>query len=79
MMESWWWGLHMLAFSLFWIGIVALGVMAMRRLTTSRRAGGAGESTSSANVILQERYARGEIGCDEYMEKQRDLRASTAP
>ena len=78
MMGSWWWGLHMLVFSLFWIGIVALGLMATRRLATSRQ-GGARESTSAAIVILQERYARGEIGRDEYMEKQRDLRVSTAP
>jgi putative membrane protein len=79
MMGSWWWGLHMLAFSLFWIGIVALGLMAVRRLSAPRQAGGSAESTSPAIVILQERYARGEIGRDEYIEKQRDLSASTAP
>lgn len=79
MMGSWWWGLHMVAFSLFWIGIVAFGLMAMRRLTASRQTGGSGASTSPAIVILQERYARGEIGRDEYIEKRRDLSASTAP
>jgi uncharacterized membrane protein len=56
MMGSWWWGLHMVAFSLFWIGIVAFGLMAMRRLTASRQTGGSGASTSPAIVILQERY-----------------------
>ena len=78
MMGSWW-DLHMLVFAAFWIGIVALGLVAMRRFATSRQVGGAGENTSSAIVILQERYARGEIGRDEYMEKQRDLRVSTTP
>ena len=78
MMGSWW-GLHMLVGSLFWLGILTLGIMAMRRFAPSRQVGSAGESTSSAIAILQERYARGEIGRDEYMEKQRDLGVSTAP
>ena len=78
MMASWW-GLHMLVGSLFWLGILALGMMTMRRFAALRQVGGPGESTSSAIAILQDRYARGEIGRDEYMEKQRDLKASTAP
>jgi putative membrane protein len=78
MMGSWWWGLHMLVGALVWIGIVALGLITIRRLVPSRR-NNAGENTSSPIAILQERYARGEIGRDEYMEKQRDLRVSTAP
>jgi putative membrane protein len=78
MMGSWW-GLHMLAGSLVWLGILALGVMAVRKFAPLRHVGRAAENTSSAIAILQERYARGEIGRDEYMEKQRDLRVWTAP
>ncbi len=78
MMGSWW-GLHMLVGSVFWIGFLALGIMAMQRLAPRRQVGKVGESTSSAITTLRERYARGEIDRDEYLEKQRDLSASTAP
>ena len=74
-----WWGLHMLVGSLFGLGILVLGIMAMRRFPLFRQVGGAVKSESPAIAILQERYARGEINRDEYMEKQRDLSASTAP
>jgi putative membrane protein len=74
-----WWGLHMLVGSLFWLGILVLGIMAMRRFAPFRQVGSRGENASPAIAILQARYARGEINRDEYMEKQRDLSASTAP
>ncbi len=74
-----WSGLHMLVGSVFWIGFLALGIMAMWRLVPRRQVGKVGESTSSAITTLRERYARGEIDRDEYLEKQRDLTASAAP
>ncbi len=74
---SWGWmlfgGLMMI---LFWGGIIALIVLAIRGLT------GSGSSTantipantsSSALRILKERYARGEITKEEYEDMRRDL------
>lgn len=68
------WAWHMTLMGLFWLGIVALIVMAARRW--SRRAGESEPPEAgilSAVTILQERYARGEIGREEFMQKQRDL------
>ncbi|HID51826.1 MAG TPA: SHOCT domain-containing protein [Anaerolineae bacterium] len=74
---SWGWmlfgGLMMI---LFWGGLIALIVLAVRGLT------GVGSSTvtpapasasNSALRILQERYARGEITKEEYEDMRRDL------
>ncbi len=74
---SWGWmlfgGLMMI---LFWGGIIALIVVAIRSLT------GAGSSTanptptntnSSALRILKERYARGEITKEEYEDMRHNL------
>ena len=61
---------------LFWGGLIALIVLAVRGLT------GAGSSTAtptpvntsnSALRILKERYARGEITKEEYEDMRRDL------
>jgi|SRR6185312_2965 len=71
------WMGHVLVMVLFWAGVVALAVMAVRRVTLPAR--GAAENGPdeagilSAMTILQERYARGEIGREEFMQKQRDL------
>ena len=72
-----WWALHMIAVVLFWAGFVVLGFIAVaraRRKTTEYRSQDAG--ILSAVTILQERYARGEIGREEFLEKQRDLNVS---
>lgn len=72
----WWgmmgyaWGWHMAVGALFWLGFLVLVVVAMQRF----RNGGSG-GQESALTLLKERYARGEIGRDEFLEKQRDLAA----
>lgn len=57
---------------LFWlllvIGLVLLGIVAVRAFT-----GGIGEDRS-ARRILDERYARGEITTEEYRERLKTLR-----
>lgn len=76
---SWGWmmifgGLMMI---LFWGGLIALVVVAVRAFSGSGQStGSAGSSTSTANTalnILKERYARGEISKAEYEEMRDDL------
>lgn len=52
----------------FW-GLILLGGFALVRSL----AGGGGSARKSAIDILQERYARGEIGREEYEQKRRDV------
>jgi len=76
-----WWAWHMIAVTLFWVFFVSLIIIGAQRLIRSRgcakeylaRDGG----ILSALTILQERYARGEIGREEFLEKQRDLGLSS--
>ena len=75
---SWEWmifgGVMML---LFWGGLFALIVWALRTFSGSRQSGdSAGSSTSRHNTaldILKERYARGEITKAEYEEMRDDI------
>jgi putative membrane protein len=72
-----WWAGHMIVMALFWLVFVALAVMAVQRFGSSR--GQASDAKPqdagilSAVTILQERYAKGEIGREEFMQKRRDL------
>lgn len=59
---------------LLWIAIligIAAVVWAVLRRNTS---GSSSSATDSALRILEERYARGEIGKEEFEQKRRDLR-----
>ena len=72
-----WGGLMML---LFWGGIIALAVWAIQALTR-REAGPAGsaERGSPARAPVEtakERYARGEISRDEFLQIRKDLEGS---
>jgi putative membrane protein len=78
---SGWWAWHMIGVTLFWLFFVSLIIIGAQRLTRPRRYAKeyiAGEGgILSALTILQERYARGEIGREEFLEKQRDLGLSS--
>ncbi|TDC99720.1 SHOCT domain-containing protein [Nonomuraea deserti] len=70
------WPIIPLFWGLFWVGVVALAITARRKGWWGPRqahqagpAGPAGSPTASAEQILAERYARGEMGDDEYFEK----------
>ncbi|MEO3887170.1 SHOCT domain-containing protein [Nonomuraea sp. B5E05] len=73
------WPIIPLFWGLFWVGVVALAITARRKGWWGPRpahhagpagyAGPAGSPTASAERILAERYARGEMGDDEYYEK----------
>jgi putative membrane protein len=71
--EAWphhWW---FLIFPLFWLVVIALLI----RFVFMRRGGcwSRGSSPHRAQGILAERYARGEIGDDEYRTRLERLRA----
>lgn len=70
-------GWMMAAIAVFWIAIIGLAVLLIYRMVRphSRSVPGAG---GSALDLLHERYARGEIERDEYLQKKNDLTGRTA-
>jgi len=60
---------------IFWLAILAAIAAVVWVLRSSQQSGGAGllERRSDSLEILEERYARGEIDRDEYLQKKRDL------
>lgn len=65
------WGLGlMLAMLVFWIVVIAGSVLVIRWVL---RGGGAEPRHDVALDILRQRYARGEIGKEEFEAKRRDL------
>lgn len=69
------WQWHALTMGIFWAFVLVILAVAVMRIA---RREGLGER-GSALSILEQRYARGEIGRDEYLEKKRDLTAPTGP
>lgn len=74
------WGMMMLGgllMLLFWGGVIFLIIVAIRTLTRPGQPGAAGDRFSTdihtPLEILQERYARGEITREQYLEMRRDL------
>jgi putative membrane protein len=68
-----WWGMG-LYMALFWLlvpAVIVALVIAATRLRSSSPGGVA--HGQSALTILEERYARGEIGKEEFDQKKRDL------
>jgi putative membrane protein len=67
-----WGGAHMMGMGLFWLFVlVALVVLVVWLLRSSGTARGA---LPSAEEMLRERYARGEIDAEEYRERLAELR-----
>jgi uncharacterized membrane protein len=62
-----WWML------LFWLGVIALGIWALRWLVVSVRQAEGSSQTATPREIAARRYARGEISRDEYLGLARDL------
>lgn len=63
------WGGWMLVHGAFWLLLLALLVFGA--VTLARRPGSS--SRGSALDILNERYARGEIDRDEYLQRKKDI------
>ena len=63
-----WWGPA--AMILFWGGIIAVAVVAIRALAPGR-----GQASSNAMDVLKERYARGEIDEAEFRRRKQELQS----
>jgi putative membrane protein len=66
---GWFWGLWFLhgAWSLLWLILIIVAIVAIVRALNRHGHG------SSALALLQERYAKGEIDRNEYLQKKQDL------
>lgn len=78
MMGDWggwgWFGpLHFVMPILFWAIIITLVVMLVRYATGWRDHSPRPEGRSPGLAVLEERYARGEINRDEYLQKKQDI------
>lgn len=71
---SWGWGWMAVAMVVFWAAVIVAVLVVVNRLGQSGRAEQNGPP--SAELILADRLARGEITTAEYEERMRALRAS---
>jgi putative membrane protein len=71
---GWWWGFGILHMLLYW-GVLILAIVLLVKWLFGRSGGGISYQppAKAALDILKERYARGEIGKDEFEQKKRDL------
>lgn len=69
---GWGWGGMWLGIALFW-GLVAAAVVMLVRYSMRYGDAGGREREKSALDILKERYARGEIGREEFQQKKQDM------
>lgn len=69
-----WWGAHMLFPVLFWIVVIAVVFLGIRRFASAGR-GEFGPPRETALDILKTRYAQGEIDREEFEQKKRDLQS----
>ena len=69
---GWGWGGMGLGMLLFW-GLLIAGIVMLVKCFRGSGACGKREREKSALDILKERYARGEIGREEFEQKKRDL------
>lgn len=69
------WGWGWLGMILFWLVPILLVLAAIKYLAGGSRLGqGAREERRKALDVLEERYARGEIDREEYLQKRDDLK-----
>ena len=67
------WILGFLMMVLFWGGLIALVILALRSWDASGRRGSSDARRPGAREILEERFAKGEISEDEFAERRRVL------
>jgi putative membrane protein len=65
--------LHMVFWAVILIGIIVGIVWMVRTMMASAGTRGASAPRSAGLAVLEERYARGEINRDEYLQKKGDL------
>lgn len=77
-----WSAMPMMLFGgVFWVVLLALGVVAFMAFVRRPGQNGhlhLGQGRSSALDILEERYARGEVDRDEYLQKKQDISGRAA-
>lgn len=73
MMGHGWWGGWFMPFGGFWLLILLVILFAVLLIRFPRHHGPPRPSRSLALDTLEQRYAKGEIGREEYLEKKRDL------
>ncbi|MBI4883906.1 MAG: SHOCT domain-containing protein [Actinobacteria bacterium] len=72
---NWWWIPMMIMMVAFWGGLIWLGVSLLKRNNSPQSfAAGSAPATPTAEGILGERLARGEIEADEYHKRLTALR-----
>lgn len=70
---GWGMGFGMISMVLFWV-LIILGIVILVKWIAGGSPGGGGHTpVKTALDILKERYARGEIGREEFEQKRRDL------
>lgn len=73
---NWGWGFGWIAMLLFWLVPILLVLAAIKYLFFGRSGSQAGARSDEdrALAVLEERYARGDINRDEFLQKRNDLR-----
>lgn len=71
---GWGWGFGWIGMILFWLVPTLLVLAALKYLFAGKTRPGARHELDQALSILEERYARGEIGREEFMQKRDDLK-----
>ena len=71
---SWSWGLFGAIHMVLWWALLILGIVVLVKWLMSGPSRGERASESRALEVLKERYARGEIGKEEFEQKKRDLK-----
>ena len=69
--DGWGWGMAIIHSALWWV-LLIVGIILLVRLLRREPQAGA-PPADSALEVLKKRYARGEIGREEFEEKRRDL------
>jgi len=70
---GWWMAVHGLIWLAFLIVVIVAAVAVVRYLWRVGGSSGTGGPAGSALRILEERYARGEIDREEFLQRRRDL------
>ena len=65
------WGGWMIVHAMFWVVLLALLVVVTLAIARGRRRGS--RESATALDLLNERYARGEIDRDEYLQRKKDI------
>jgi putative membrane protein len=71
---GWGWGMGfgMISMVLFWV-LIILGIVILVKWIAAGTSGAGQAPAKTALDILKERYARGEIGREEFEQKKRDI------